>query len=104
MGGQIIGHFIETRGDGILFTELMSTAQAGITLEYRLKHFNADHTGWEEKNEVVRFPLVAVEPGAWYFDGLTIRREGEDGTIGAVRVEDPDGTSRELVFRYRRAD
>jgi len=104
MGGQIIGHFIQTRGDGILFTELMSIVEVGPSLEYRLKHFNADHTGWEEKAEVVRFPLVAVEPGAWYFDGLTIRRDGEDGMIGAVRVDEPDGTAREIVFRYRRAD
>jgi hypothetical protein len=72
------------------------------SLEYRLKHFNADLTGWEEKAEVVRFPLVAVEPDAWYFDGLTIRKEGQGGMIAAVRIGNRDGTSREAVFRYRR--
>ena len=103
LGGQIIGHFIQTRGDGIWFTEILSIAQVGDTLEYRLKHFNSDLTGWEEKDEVQRFLLVAVEGDAYYFDGLTIRRDGPDGMIGAVRIDNKDGTSREAVFRYRRS-
>ena len=102
MGGQITGHFIQTRGAGIWFFELMSIAEVNGSLEYRLKHFNADLTGWEEKDEVRRFPLVAVEKDAFYFDGLTIRRDGPAGMIGAVRIDNKDGTSREAVFRYRR--
>lgn len=103
VGGQMTGHFIQTRGDGIWFFEIMSIAEANGSLEYRLRHFNADLTGWEERNEVRRFPLVAAEGDAWYFDGLTIRRHGADGMIGAVRIDNEDGTSREAVFRYRRA-
>lgn len=102
IGGQMTGHFIQTRGDGIWFFEIVSIAEVNGSLEYRLKHFNADLTGWEEKNEVQRFPLVAVENGAWYFDGLTIRRDGSDGMIGAVRIDAGDRPSREAVFRYRR--
>ena len=102
MGGQIVGHFAQSRGDGIWFYELMTIAQVGDSLQYRLKHFNADLSGWEEKGEMVRFPLVAVEEDAWYFDGLTIRRDGPDAMIGAVRIDNDDGTSREAVFRYRR--
>ena len=102
IGGQMTGHFIQGRGDGIFFFEIMSIAEVNGSLEYRLKHFNADLTGWEAQNEVRRFPLVAVEGGAWYFDGLTIRRDGDDGMIGAVRIDNRDGTSREAVFRYRR--
>ena len=102
IGGQMTGHFIQTRGDGIWFFEIMSIAEVAGSLEYRLKHFNADLTGWEERGDVRRFPLVAVERDAWYFDGLTIRRDGPDGMIGAVRIDNQDGTSREAVFRYRR--
>lgn len=102
MGGQIAGQFTQTRGEGIWFYEIMAIVPAGNSIEYRLKHFNADLTGWEEKDEVQRFALVAVEDGAWYFDGLTIRRDGEDGMVGAVRIDNPDGTSREAVIRYRR--
>lgn len=102
MGGQIAGHFTQTRGDGIWFYEIMTIVQVGDSLEYRLRHFNDDLTGWEERNEVRRFRLVAVDRDAWYFDDLTIRRDGPDGMVGAVRVRNRDGTSNEVVFRYRR--
>jgi hypothetical protein len=101
-GGQIVGHFRQLRGDGIWFYEIMTIVQAGASLEYRLKHFNHDLTGWEEKTQVVTFPLVAIEKEAWYFDGLTIRRDGPDGMVGAVRIDSKDGPPREAVFRYRR--
>ena len=81
----------------------MSIAETGGSLEYRLKHFNADLTGWEEKGDVRRFPLVAREPGKWFFDGLTIRQDGPDGLVAAVLVRHKDGKEDEAVFRYRRA-
>jgi len=102
MGGQMAGHFIQTRGDGIWFYEIMTIVERGGSLAYRLRHFNADLTGWEERNQVLDFPLVAREGDAFYFNDLTIRRDGPDGMIGAVRIRNPDGTSREAVFRYRR--
>lgn len=102
MGGQMAGHFTQTRGDGIWFYEIVTIVERGNSLSYRLRHFNADLTGWEERNEVRDFPLVAREGDAFYFDGLTIRPDGPDGMIGAVRIDNRDGTSREAVFRYRR--
>ena len=101
-GGQIVGHFRQLRDGRIWFFEIMAIAQVGSSLEYRLKHFNEDLTGWEEKGTVLTFPLVAVEHDAWYFDGLTIKRDGPDGMIGAVRIGNKDGSSREAVFKYRR--
>ena len=101
-GGQIAGHFRQLRDGKVWFFEIVAIAQVGNSLEYRLKHFNEDLTGWEEKDRVIKFPLVAVERDAWYFDGLTIRRDGADGMIGAVRIENKDGTTREAVFRYKR--
>ena len=101
MGNQIVGHVVQTNAEGVAFSELVSIAEKDGSLELRLKHFNSDLTGWEDKDEIVRFPLVAVEKDAWYFDGLTIRRDGPDGLIGAVVAGPADGGS-ELVFRYRR--
>jgi hypothetical protein len=50
----------------------------------------------------LKFPLVAIERDAWYFDGLTIKRDGANGMIGAVRIDTKDGSSREAVFKYQR--
>ena len=103
MGGQIAGHFTQTRGDGIWFYELITIVEQNGSLAYRLRHFNGDLTAWEDRAVVHSFPLVAVENGAWYFDGLTVRRDGEDGMVGAVMIAGRGGTPpQEVVFRYRR--
>lgn len=102
-GAQMVGHFRQTRADGsIWFYELMTVKQTGASLELRLKHFNADLTGWEEKAQVVSFKLLAVEGEAWHFDGLTIRRDGPECMTVTVRIVSRDHTEHETVFRYRR--
>lgn len=101
--GQMVGHFRQLNPDGtIFFYELMAITEKGGTLHYRLKHFNADLTGWEEKDVVRDFPLVAVEKDTWYFDDLTLKRDGANGMIAGVRVQKKDGTTMELSFHYTR--
>src|SRR5690606_20507492 len=71
-------------------------------LVVRLKHFNADMTGWEAKDDFVSFPLIAQEGDSWFFNGLTFRREGDDGYFVAVRMNHADGSQSDLVFPFRR--
>ena len=59
-GGQILGQFIQTNAKDVQFSELVSIAEKDGSLELRLKHFKSDLTGWENKDEIVRFPLVGV--------------------------------------------
>lgn len=100
--GQIVGHFRQSKNGKIQFYELVTVAETNGSLEFRIKHFNADLTGWEEKAEVQKFPLVAVDKDVWYFDGFTVRRDGPDGMIVTVLAKMKDGSSAELVFTYRR--
>jgi hypothetical protein len=100
--GSLGGHFVQEDGQGgIRFFEIMQIAEEGGSLVYRLKHFNEDLTGWEEKDEFVSFPLVTIGDDAVWFDGLTLRREG-DTLVSAVLVRQRDGSVQEYVFRYRR--
>src|SRR5688500_2050082 len=100
--GSLAGHFIQEDGEGrVRFFEIMRIAEVDGSLVYRLKHFTEDLVGWEEKGDHVSFPLVAIEDGAVFFDGLTLRREG-DALISAVLVRQADGSVQEFVFRYRR--
>lgn len=103
-GGQIVGHFTQTGDDGVSFYEILTIVPRGGSLVYRLKHFNADLEGWEAKgaDQAEEFALVAREGDAWYFDGLTLRKDGENGFVTAVRVERKEGPPGELVFRYIR--
>lgn len=101
--GSVAGHFVQEDGEGgVAFLELLQIAEVDGSLVYRIKHFDGAPDGWEEKDEHVSFPLVAIETNALYFDGLTVRRAG-NMLIGAVRVRRDDGSAGEHVFRYYRA-
>ena len=102
-GGQMVGHFRQLDTDGsVLFYELITISQVGDTIEYRLKHFDADLTGWETQKQVRRFPLLSKIKDSWHFDGLIIKREAEDRMSITVRVRQNDGSNESLLFRYRR--
>lgn len=105
IGDTMVGIFVQEDGEGaIRFTEHLHVVEEDNSLILRLKHFNADLTGWEEKDEVLDFRLVAVEPCAAYFHALTLRCDGEDGLLAAVRMKSKDDRINELVFRYRRIE
>ncbi|MEO1221684.1 MAG: DUF6265 family protein [Pseudomonadota bacterium] len=103
-GPTMVGTFIQqTDEGGIEFTEHLYLMEEEGTLVLRLKHFNADLTGWEEKDDMLTFRLVAIEPCVAYFRALTLRcaeaaKPGE-GLVAAVRMQ----SGNELVFRFRNA-
>lgn len=104
-GGQISGHFQEGKDGKVTMYEIVQIVPAGASLAYRLKHFNPDLTGWEEKagDTATVFPLVAVERDAVFFDGFTIRRTGPDTLEETVRITKKDGGEMLLHYKYRRA-
>lgn len=102
-GAAMVGLFIQQKPDGaLMFTEHMYLAEEGGSLVLKLKHFNPDLTGWEEKDGMVRFRLLSIAPCAAYFSGLTYRCEGKDGLLVAVRMKGEGGAVSELVFRFKR--
>jgi hypothetical protein len=99
----MVGTFVQETPDGrIMFTEHMYLIEEEGSLVLRLKHFSADLTGWEEKDGMASFRLVEMEPGAAFFHGLTLRRDGKDGFLAAVRIKHKDGSTSELVFPFKR--
>lgn len=104
-GQTMVGTFVqETDEGGIMFTEHLYLMEEEGSLVLRLKHFNADLTGWEERDGMLTFRLVAMEPCAAYFSGLTLRcadseKPGE-GLVAAVRMQ----SGGELVFRFESMD
>ncbi len=103
VGGAMPGIFVQTDGKGgTMFSEYMQIVPDGDSLMVRLKHFNADLTGWEEKDKSVNFRLVAKEGRALYFSGLTYQLTGRNRLLVAVRMKNTDGSASELLFRFRR--
>lgn len=101
-GGQMVGHFRQLNSDGsVMFYELITIVEKDGALAYRLKHFNADLTGWEDRDKVVTFPLTAASKTRWDFSGLVYERTGRDSMTATVTVEE-GGKPQVLVFRFRR--
>lgn len=102
--GGMAGHFLLEDGKGgVAFYELMQIVPRGKSLVYRLRHFNADLTGWEDgTGKAVEFPLVAIEKDAIHFDGLSFRVTGPDSMVCWVRIHNKDGSVEEVPFRYVR--
>lgn len=98
-GGQMMGMFRQATADGaLMFYEFYLFAEEEGSLVLKIKHFNPDFSGWEEKDDYAAFPLVALGENAAYFDGLTFALDGEDVLRSAVSF---DETSR-ADFRYER--
>jgi len=103
-GDTMVGTFVqETPEGGIMFTEHMYLMEQDGSLVVKLKHFNPDLTGWEEKDGMVTFRLLAAEPCALYFNALTYRCDGDGGMVVAVRMKSDKPEPQELVFRFQRS-
>ncbi len=88
---------------GVAFTELVDYVPVGRSLAYRVRHFNPDMTGWEDKTgKAVMFPLVAIEKDHWFFNGMTIERTAPDAMTMWVRISEK-GQSTDVPFRFHRA-
>jgi hypothetical protein len=102
-GATMPGIFLQEKPDGsIMFTEHMYMTEEAGSLVLKLKHFNPDLTGWEEKDGMVRFRLLSIEPCAAYFSALTYRCEPDGGLLVAVRMKSAGAEVKELLFRFKR--
>lgn len=102
VGGRMAGVFRLVRDGSVQFYELVTLVEEDGSLVLRLKHFGPDLSGWEEKGESVDFPLVRRTADGLWFDGLTIRREGEGHMKIWVALQSEGEEVREALFEYRR--
>jgi hypothetical protein len=77
-GGAMMGMFRLVRDGKIVFYEFLTLVEQDGSLLLKLKHFNPDLTGWEERANFVTFRLLTIAPDAVHFNGLTFRRQGAD--------------------------
>lgn len=97
VGNSMVGHFRWIRGGNLWITELVSITEDGGELYFRLRHFSADMTPWEARDDGflyrltesargrVAFAIVeprAGRPSRFIFeslpgDSLLVRLEGE---------------------------
>jgi hypothetical protein len=103
LGGQMVGHFALVKDGKPVFYELMLLDQHEGGLRMRVKHFNPDFTGWEEKDGWHSFEPRSVGPRRLEFEGLILRLEGEE-LVAIVTLRDrATGAVRDEILRHRRA-
>lgn len=100
-GGAMMGMFRLVKDGEAVFYELLHVVETDGTLAIRLKHFNRDLTGWEEKAQVREFRLLAIRDGAYHFEGMVFHPAG-DALKVVLSIGQKDGSVREEIFEYRR--
>jgi hypothetical protein len=100
--GAMMGMYRLVVNGKLVFYEFMNLAEENGSLSLRLKHFNADMTGWEEKDRFVTFRLAKLTPTEAWFGGLTFKRVAADRLEIFLALRRADGTIREEAFRMER--
>lgn len=101
-GGQMTGHFRLVRDGRPVFYEFLVLEEHAGGLRLRVKHFNPDMTGWEEKDRSVDFAFVSASPGELVFRSLRIKREGRNRITMTLRMRQPGGEVRDELLVFRR--
>jgi hypothetical protein len=101
LGGSMMGSFKLVANNQVSFYELMSISEENNSLIMRLKHFDWELKGWEEKDETVDFKLVEATPNHFFFDGLSIQKISKD-EIKIFVVIEHEGHKNEVEFAYKR--
>ena len=96
-GGTMLGSFKLLHENEPSIYELELLIEDEGSLEWRVKHFDSSFHSWEDKEEFVTFPLVKIEQGAASFDGLTVRRDGEDGFTIFLAMRTDEGLREEQI-------
>lgn len=101
--GAILGSFRQLQDGKVVFYEILTFTEREGTVVLRLKHFNADLTGWEEKGQVLEFPLVKLTATEAVFNAMTFTHDEKDAFRVNLRLRDRQtGDVKEEVLRYRR--
>jgi hypothetical protein len=102
-GGSMMGMYRIVKDGAVGFYEFLTISEMDSSRVLRLKHFHADLKGWEEKDDMVTFPLVKIDDDNAYFDGITFKRLGNDKLQIFLAQRTMGGTIHELEFMYDRA-
>lgn len=99
--GRVFGIFTQTNDGDLVFTEYMEITEEDSGWVLRLKHFDPDFSGWEEKDDYVTFRLESVSENKAVFGGLSYEVSGDKLTI-LLRLRQDDGSVTTEQFNFNR--
>jgi hypothetical protein len=92
-----------------VFYEFVIISEFNETLVCKIKHFNPDMTGWEEKGQAVDFPLLKISDDEVVFNGAAVKkklyyRRRADGSITAgLESETKEGKKELTEFHFQKS-
>ena len=101
-GGAMVGTYRLIKDGKPVFYEICWIVEQEGAIALRLKHFNADLTGWEEKDKTVDFRFIKKDGNRIYFSGLTFERVSNSELNIYLALKYKDGSVKESVFRMKR--
>ncbi|MGB5331228.1 MAG: DUF6265 family protein [Woeseiaceae bacterium] len=99
--GTMVGLFKLYGDDGVAFYEILVLSVEDGTLSLKVKHFNADFSAWEDKEDYVEFRLVKREDDALHFGGLSFYKRSDDVIDGYIVMRNGEDL-REHHMKYQR--
>lgn len=99
--GSMIGSYKHYKDGKVTFYEILHIAKNEGKISLKLKHFNPDLTGWEEKDDFVEFPFVSATPTKIEFKGLSYELVEEDKMEIRLRLNRGGEVSTE-VFHFEK--
>ena len=103
MANSMMGSYRLIKNDTlVIFYEIVTITEDKGSLALRLKHFNKDLTGWEEKNEVREFKLVKKEKNKLWFEGMTFEVIDENNFRVFLAIQKKNGGVIEEIFPYKK--
>ena len=97
-GGRMFGIFKQSTTEELTFTEFLEIVETEEGWILRLKHFNPDFTGWEEKDDYVTFRLQEVAENKAVFGGLSYEIVENGHLEIRLRLRQDDGSINTAIF------
>lgn len=99
----MVGSYRYLQQGKTIFYELQTIVEDKGTLKLRLKHFNPDLSGWEDRSasSVIEFPLIRLGLKEAVFDGLSFKMLS-DGSLQIYLKTEQDGQLETESFHYFR--
>ena len=102
--GSMVGMFKVIDNDSVKFYEILLMIEEEGSLSILVKHFNADFTAWEDKEDYVRFRLVKVEEDAVHFTGISFYRLNDNEMVAYLVLHNDEKRWEEKLTYQRRSD
>jgi len=99
--GSMVGFFKLMHDGEVSFYEILLLAEEEGTLNLKVKHFNADFSAWEEKQEHVTFRFVKAEEDAAHFSGISFYRVSDDEIRTYLVMRSGDEVREEELVYHR---